>query len=215
MGTTKIARATAASKSAPAAPQGAAAKVSKKKATKAKVARAKSPKGRRPLAPPEDLLRRARELGAVSARLVAASSIATAGWVRLKCQFGCDGYGTSLCCPPHTPKPDEMRRVIDEYRRAILFEAGRNEPKKIAVALEREAFLGGYYKALGLGSGPCLHCRQACAFEEGCRHADVARPSMEGCGIDVYATARANGYAIEVVRDESDEQHYFGVVLLD
>ncbi|MEN6633806.1 MAG: DUF2284 domain-containing protein [Candidatus Polarisedimenticolia bacterium] len=205
MATTKIARAAKAP----------AAKNPKKKTTKTKIATAKTPKRRRPLAPVEDLLRRATELGAVSARLVAASSIATAAWVRLKCQFGCDGYGTSLCCPPHTPKPDEMRRVIDEYRRAILFEAGRNEPKRIAVALEREAFLGGYYKALGLGSGPCLYCRQACAFEEGCRHADVARPSMEGCGIDVYATARANGYTIEVVRDENDEQHYFGVVLLD
>ena len=201
MATTKIAQA--------------ATKKPAKKARKTKVVPLKIPKGRRPLEPVDDLLRRATELGAVSAKLVAASSIATAAWVRLKCQFGCDGYGTSLCCPPHTPKPDEMRRALDDYRRAILFEAGRNEPKKIAVALEREAFLGGYYKAFGLGSGPCLYCRQACAFEAGCRHADVARPSMEGCGIDVYATARANGYTIEVVRDEDDEQHYFGVVLLD
>jgi predicted metal-binding protein len=165
--------------------------------------------------PPAALVRRAKALGAKSARLVSASTIATAPWVRLKCQFGCDGYGTSLCCPPHTPTPDEMRKVIDSYRHAILFEAGRREPTEIAVRLEREAFLAGYYKAFGLGSGPCSLCRQKCAFDGGCRHAEQARPGMEACGIDVFATARASGFEIEVVRDENDRQHYFGVVLLD
>ncbi len=153
--------------------------------------------------------------GAGSARLIRASTIATAPWVRLKCEYGCDGYGSSRCCPPHTPTPDETRKVIDSYKRAILFEAERREPKKIAVRLEREAFLAGYYKALGLGAGPCRLCKQECAFDAGCRHSEQARPSMEACGIDVFTTVRRSGFAIEVVRDEDGEQHYFGVVLLD
>ena len=37
--------------------------------------------------------------------------------------------------------------MIDSYRKAILFEAGRREPKRIAAELEREIFLSGYYKA--------------------------------------------------------------------
>ena len=86
-------------------------------------------------------LKRAKELGAKEAKIIPAKSIVTAEWVRLKCQFGCDGYGASLCCPPHSPEPAETRRVLDSYRRAILFEAGLSEPKKIAVSLEREAFL--------------------------------------------------------------------------
>ncbi len=161
------------------------------------------------------LVARARAFGAESPRLIRTSTIVTAPWVRLKCRFGCDGYGTSLCCPPHTPRPAETRAVIDGYERAILFEAGRHEPKTIAVRLEREAFLAGYYKAFGLGAGPCELCREACAFEEGCRHAERARPSMEACGIDVFATARANGFRIDVVRHRGDESHFFGVVLLD
>ncbi|MBZ5638828.1 MAG: DUF2284 domain-containing protein [Acidobacteriia bacterium] len=164
---------------------------------------------------PATLVLRAKILGAGSARLIRASAIATAPWVRLRCQYGCDGYGSSRCCPPHTPTPDETRKVIDSYKRAILFEAKRREPKKIAVRLEREAFLAGYYKAFGLGAGPCQLCKQACAFDDGCRHSEQARPSMEACGIDVFTTVRRNGFAIEVVRDEDDEQHYFGVVLLD
>jgi predicted metal-binding protein len=79
--------------------------------------------------------------------------------------------------------------------------------------LEREIFLAGFYKALGFGSGPCRGCPE-CNFD-GCRHPEDARPSMEACGIDVFATVRANGCPIEVVRDEGDEQNYYGLVLID
>jgi len=107
-----------------------------------------------------------------------------------------------------------MRAVIDGYRRALLFEAPRRRPKKIAAALEREMFLAGYYKAFGLGSGPCRYCDE-CAFDDGCRHPERARPSMEACGIDVFETVRRNGYDIEVVRHRRDRQHYYGLVLVD
>ena len=164
---------------------------------------------------PAQLVARAKRFGARAARTIRASTIVTAPWVRLKCTYGCDGYGSSRCCPPHTPTADETRKVIDGYRRAILFEAGKGEPRKIAVRVEREAFLAGYYKAFGLGAGSCRLCKEDCSFDRGCRHPEQARPAMEGCGIDVYATARRNGFTIEVVRDEDDEAHYFGVVLLD
>ncbi len=61
------------------------------------------------------------EAGATHARQIHPSSVATAPRVRLKCQFGCPGYGRGLCCPPHTPTPDETRAILDCYRRAILF----------------------------------------------------------------------------------------------
>jgi hypothetical protein len=38
---------------------------------------------------------------------------------------------------------------------------------------------------------------------------------MEACGIDVFATVRANGFAIEVLRDESCRGNYYGLVLID
>lgn len=104
--------------------------------------------------------------------------------------------------------------MLDEYEHAVLFEAPANVTKGIAVKLEREVFLAGYYKALGLGSGPCQLCAE-CAFELGCRHPDEARPAMEACGIDVYATARKHGFTIDVVRSRRDPQHYFGLVLIE
>jgi predicted metal-binding protein len=101
---------------------------------------------------------------------------------------------------------------LDSYKRAILFEAGRLDTKEIAVKMEREAFLSGYYKAFGLGAGPCRLCN-SCAFDEGCRHPDESRPAMEACGIDVFA--RKHGFTINVVRTYKDPQHYFGLVLFE
>ena len=157
---------------------------------------------------------RAVKLGAREARIIQAASIVTAPWVRLKCQFGCGGYNSSLCCPPHSPTPERMRSVIDCYRKAILahFDASRDVTRAI-VKLEREIFLAGHYKALGLGAGPCNLCRECPG--EGCRHPEKARPSMEACGIDVYATAWAAGFPIEVVKNRDSEEDYYGVVLIE
>jgi predicted metal-binding protein len=152
--------------------------------------------------------------GARRAKTVRAADVVTGDWVRWKCQYGCDGYGSSRMCPPHTPTPEQTRRMLDGYQHGILFEAPRNITKGIAVKVEREVFLAGYYKALGLGSGPCQLCA-TCSFEEGCRHAEEARPAMEACGIDVFATARKHGFTIDVVRTRKAPQHYFGLVLIE
>lgn len=152
-------------------------------------------------------------LGALSARIVSPADVVTGQWVRWKCQFGCGGFNSSRMCPPHSPTPEQTRKMLDEFAEAVLFEAPRGQARQIAAALEREVFLAGYYKALGLGAGPCQLC-PTCAFEEGCRHPEQARPAMEACGIDVYATARKQGFAIDVVRADDDPQHYFGLVLI-
>jgi predicted metal-binding protein len=162
----------------------------------------------------QSFLLRASELGAARAKVIEAASVVVAEWVRLKCRFGCSGYGSSHCCPPHSPEPETTRRVVGEYRRAILVEAGAHKPREIVPELERELFLAGYYKALAMASGPCRLCR-SCDPEEPCRYPERARPAMEACGIDVFSTVRAAGWEIEVVRSEEDTPHYFGLVLVD
>ena len=162
----------------------------------------------------KELLAVAAQQGALRAKVIAAPSVETGHWVRWKCQFGCDGFGSSLVCPPHSPTPAETRAMLDQYQRAVLFETPPGQAKTIAVRLEREVFLAGYYKAFGLGAGPCSLC-DTCAFDQGCRHAEEARPSMEACGIDVFATVRKHGFTLNVVRNHSDPQHYFGVVLVE
>ena len=158
---------------------------------------------------------RARALGALEARIIATASIVTASWVRLRCQFGCDRYATNRCCPPHTPTAAEMREVLQAYSGAILFRCSSlKEPTPVAMKLEREAFLAGYYKALGLGAGRCRLCK-TCDLEHPCQHPEEARPSLESCGIDVYATVRANGMPIDVLTEEGEQGNYYGVVLVE
>jgi len=65
-----------------------------------------------------------------------------------------------------------------------------------------------------MGSGPCRLCK-TCDTTEACEHGDDARPSMEACGIDVFMTARANGFPIEVVRSHEEERNCYGVILVE
>jgi predicted metal-binding protein len=161
-----------------------------------------------------EFLRKTINLGAREARIIDPKTVETAPWVRWKCQFGCGGYNSSLMCPPHAPTPEETRKVLNSYKRAILFETGGLDTKAIATKMEREIFLSGYYKALGLGAGPCRCCR-SCAFDKGCRYPDEARPAMEACGIDVFSTALKHGFTIDVVKTPKDPQHYFGLILIE
>ncbi len=163
---------------------------------------------------------RALEMGMDGAKVIEPRSVVTADWVRMKCQFGCSGYGLRLCCPPHTPTPEVTRRVLDAYRKAILlhrrFEKGQKtkELNQGVVRLEREIFLDGYYRAWSMGSGPCRLCEK-CNPSGFCQHGLEARPSMEACGIDVFKTARDNGFPIKVVRTRDEERNCYGLILVD
>ena len=152
-----------------------------------------------------DWVAESERLGAADAKIVPPETVVTAPWVRLKCQFGCGGWGGRLTCPSHSPTPEQTRAVLDCYRLAVLIQspvpAGSDDwtpISRIVVALEREAFLAGHYQAFAFGCGPCSLCEE-CNLED-CLYPHQARPSMEAAGIDVYATARGNGFPIAVAR---------------
>ena len=185
------------------------------------------------------------ERGASHAIQIHPNSIVTAAWVRLKCQFGCRNYNSSYCCPPYTPTPEETRRVIDGYDRAILFhleapatpDRGKRSQGLLEMLtdFEGEIFKEGYYKAFLFLGGPChfygllkqrdeptwqrdglVSCKE-CAKVKGdpCRFGLRARPSMEGCGIDVFQTARNNGFFIQPLREKTETQNLFRLMLVD
>ncbi len=159
---------------------------------------------------------RAVELGAKEAKLISPQSVVTAEWVRLKCQYGCGGYGKCLTCPPNSPTPEQTRRMLDGYGTAVLlhFDEHWGPVRKVVAALERELFLSGYYKAFAFACGGCELCDE-CNIEGSCVHPREARPAMEASGIDVYATARNNGYPIEVVTSRTCGQNYYGLVVIE
>jgi predicted metal-binding protein len=166
-----------------------------------------------------DLSCLAIKLGAADAKLIKAGDIIVSDWVRLKCQYGCGGYRKRLTCPPYSLKPEESKRIPEGYEWAMLskFDPRRPDcewrsPHEAAVELEREAFPEGYYSAFGLACGPCPYCDE-CNLEK-CVHPDLARPSMEACGTDVYATVRRAGFDLEVVKSRDEKPTYFGLLLV-
>jgi predicted metal-binding protein len=158
-------------------------------------------------------VKKAKDLGAKETKIIPASSIVTAQWVRLKCQFGCDGYGHRLTCPPFSPTPEQTRRMLKEYTHVLLIHGdAHTDIRTIVAALEREIFLDGFYKAFAMGAGPCYLCPKCGKF---CKHPETARPSMEASGIDVYATARGNGFPLDVAKTRACPENYYGIVLLE
>ena len=161
--------------------------------------------------------KKAIKLGAKDCRSIKTSSIKTGPWVRNKCQYGCPGFGETLTCPPYSPTPDQTQRVLKSFKEAVLIHCD-NEAKadisKIILKIEKEAFLSGFYKAFGMGAGPCRLC-SSCNIKAACKHPYEARPSMEASGIDVFKTARNNGYKIEVLKSTNCKTNYFGLVLIE
>jgi predicted metal-binding protein len=176
---------------------------------------------------------RAVALGADGACAVPASSVETAAWVTLKCRYGCDNYGLSRTCPPHTPTPPEFSAALACYSQALLvYVDSRTEASvvevtgdealelalrvrlhRVVLALERELFFAGHYKAFGLAEGPCHLCA-TCDLEAPCLHAADVRPSMQACGIDTFATVRAAGLTIEILAAGGADFKLYGLVLV-
>ena len=166
----------------------------------------------------------ARQMGALDAVVISPPrQVFTATWVRLRCQYGCSEYGQCLTCPPHSPTLETTRQMLDEYQMGILLHgANWDLVRDIARTLERTIFLAGYYKAFAFVCGPCWLCKTCAAIAKGkpgkaaaCKHPDKARPAMEAAGIDVFATARAAGLPIEVIRTEECPQDYYALVLVE
>jgi len=85
-----------------------------------------------------------------------------------------------------------------EYRAKIekeLHEIIANKMGTLISAIEREAFVKGYYLSLGLGMGGCMLC-PVCELKFPCKHPWEARPSMEALGIDVARTVKNAGLTL-------------------
>ena len=92
----------------------------------------------------------------------------------------------------------------------------RGELYEKLVDLEGEVFKDGYYKAFLFLAGPCHLCKE-CAKLSGvsCNFGAKVRPAMEASGIDVYQTARNNGFFIETLRDKPEIRNSYCLMLVD
>ncbi len=154
------------------------------------------------------------EKGAAAALEIAASSIVTAPWTVYKCRYGCDTYGKSHMCPPNTPTWKETQEMIDRYDKAILFMCHDGSlVTSLAVDVAKTIFSDDYYKAIAFGSGPCKICKEC--DPDHCNFPGRSVPSMEACGIDVFATVRNNGMEIHTLKDDKQIPTHFGLILVE
>ncbi len=158
------------------------------------------------------------------------SDICLASWVRLKCKYGCDKYGKSWCCPPETPTLEKMQTVLKEYRKALLLCGSlrnghfyrENQKKrrvqvntwKGTVALERQLFLAGYYKAFSLVSENCALCK-VCSYPDECKFPKDKRPSVESCSIDIVQTLKKISRQFQIAQNVTSEYNCYSIILLE
>ncbi len=158
----------------------------------------------------------AMELGVKDMIPIIPEDIVTSIWVREKCRFGCEHFGRGLQCPPNGMDHEKTRQLLDSYTSAFLIigtPPGKNF-YNLLLELEKKAFLAGFHKAFVLGAGPCVICNK-CPENGLCRHPDIARPCMEGSGIDVYSTAANAGIILKPVQEKGQYVTYIGLLLVE
>ncbi len=160
-------------------------------------------------------------------RWIKTEDVIVSHWVRMKCTFGCEGYGTNVTCPPNLPAVSECQNFFREYGHASIFhfhnrfedpEDRRNWTRSINKKLhelERDVFLAGHHKAFILFVAPCNLCQECTNDKMQCNHTRWARPSMEGMAIDVFSTARNVGFPIEVLTDYDQEMNRYALLLIE
>jgi len=153
--------------------------------------------------------------------------IVVAQWVRMKCMFGCSGFGRNACCPPNVPSVAECRRFFNEYRAVAIFHFEKSVKKpgdrapwarrinETLLKLERDVFLSGYHKAFLLFMDSCRICAGCEAVRTECKNPRRARPAPEAMAVDVFSTARRCGYPIEVLEDYSQRMNRYAFLLVE
>ena len=179
----------------------------------------------------EKYRQKALEAGADGAKIISASQVVIDERVRMKCLVPlCHLYGESPNCPPYTPEPEEMRKVLSKFSYAIFIRNDvlpvedfvddekwhrahikhQGKTHRLVSEVEALAFNDGYYLAMGFAAGGCktaLCGGQICQFLDSgrCRFPLKARPSMEAVGIDAYRLATQVGWDIYPVAHRNVE----------
>lgn len=166
-----------------------------------------------------------QDRGLTDFKWIKPGEIVVAQWVRIKCMYGCEGYGMA-CCPPNTPSVEDCEKFFREYESGLLIRlnkfADRDDypsdwSKDISDELletERQVFLSGYEKAFLLNHTCCTECDKCPGKREDCRDKKRSRPSPESFAVDVYQTVRKAGMDINVVSENPSEITRIAILLI-
>ena len=146
---------------------------------------------------------------------ISPASVVVSEFVQNKCRFGCDFYDQKNC-DANTLSMDETKGLLSNYNKALLLkgEPSTGDFQHQILAAEKLAFTSGYHKTFAFWSGPCTLCPD-CDSNKPCPNTKNRRPSMEGSGIDVFETVRANGEILETLASKDAMVKYYGLLLLE
>jgi len=135
----------------------------------------------------------------------------------LKCMFGCSDWGKGNTCPsrPGSLKPWEYQKIFERYNWGIIVHStSKKISQDVSFAIEREAFLKGYYFAFSLSD--CTLCSE-CAGHGGaeCVNPKKARPALQSVGIDVFKTVHRFGLPLKTLQNEDEEQNWYSAVFIE
>lgn len=171
------------------------------------------------------ILEKAHELG-LEAHVLNVSCIPVENRTRLKCAYGCRGYGKRLSCPPHVMPVDEFRQILKEYSTAILLIEEFDTTGIVDIIkawsgirkgsfhkmfdLEYYSFREGFTFAQLLRPGACNEC-EACAGE--CVKPDRRRFPPEAVGINLEKVLNMAGSELRFC--DPDRVKCVGILLLE
>ena len=135
----------------------------------------------------------------------------------LKCMFGCSDWGKGNTYPsrPGSLRPWEYQKVFEGYSWGVIIHStSKKVSQDISFAIEREAFLKGYYFAFSLSD--CTLCNE-CAGRRGaeCVSPKKARPALQSVGIDVFKTVHWFGLPLKTLQSEDEKQNWYSAVFIE
>ncbi len=148
-------------------------------------------------------------------------------WVRFKCRFMCETYGQKPVCPPFMPKIEACERFFKEYNRVLIIrktmKAHRRDQdndyfKDIdeqLMAFEKKLFFNGLEKVMALPATICDRCGACAVDPKDCHHPNLARPTPEALGVDIFSTVKKVGYTTEVLSSFDQQMNRYMFVMID
>lgn len=149
--------------------------------------------------------------------------------IRAFCQEDkCGNYGKNYMCPPHIGSIDDMKNILLNYSKGILFQYSKEfnvkeNRKKVEetkldfhrMILQLEDFMKerGIVELQGLIGGSCALCGSCYArLDKPCPYPEKARPSLESLGIDLMTLLKGLNLDTEF---HSDRITWTGCILFN
>jgi predicted metal-binding protein len=163
--------------------------------------------------------------GLSEAKFIHTPQVFTSPSVRLRCQYHCSQMRQSDFVPPHTPRHDETRQILDEYKYGLMLR--REEPfgqrpagqmwqefTANLLRIETESQVRGYTRAFAIGIGNCLYLHHDDSLRP-CDFPEKRRPTLEALGVELHETLEMILWHQHLVRTAEEPFQMFALLLLE